>query len=167
DNMVLIDCDKDVIRGFVQHLYQDRELKESSVKRRIACLKSMFGWFEDEEWLERSPFYRLSLKIRVPSALPKALTRNEIRNLLAYPMAQLGISNKRHYHQNATLLAIHDRYQFSLLTSLVCIELLFATGIRVGELTAITLADMDAIEGIIKIKGKGNRERQVYLPDHS
>ncbi len=167
NKMDLVDCDKDIIRGFVKHLYQDKELKESSVKRRIACLKCMFGWFEEEEWIVRSPFYRLSLKIKIPASLPKALNRSEIRSLIAYPTAQLGLSSKREYHNNARILNIHSRHQFSLLTSLLCIELLFATGIRVGELTSITLTNMDVIEGVIRINGKGNRERQVYLPDLS
>ncbi|WP_255487143.1 tyrosine-type recombinase/integrase [Oceanospirillum sediminis] len=48
---------------------------------------------------------------------------------------------------------------------MLALEMLYSTGIRVGELTSITLNDLDLYKGQIRIKGKGHRERKVFIPD--
>ncbi|WP_085446862.1 tyrosine-type recombinase/integrase [Magnetofaba australis] len=53
--------------------------------------------------------------------------------------------------------------RFSALTIYTAIELLFETGVRVGELCSITLEDVDIAQGIITIFGKGSRERKVFM----
>lgn len=158
-------CDRTLIRGYMQHLFEDRGLKESSVKRRMACLKGMFGWLEDEMVIERTPFYRLSLKIKLPARLPRAVPRIELNRLLNTPLKALRLKNRKSYSTNKFLNAIRTRREFIQLTTLLSLELLFATGSRVGELTQIKTTDINLDEGIIKILGKGNRERQVFLPD--
>ncbi|MCU7916871.1 MAG: tyrosine-type recombinase/integrase [Candidatus Thiodiazotropha sp. (ex Epidulcina cf. delphinae)] len=164
-NQDITTCDRNLIRGFLQHLFEVRGLKESSVKRRMACLKAMFGWLEDEMVIERTPFYRLSLKIKLPKKLPRAVPRTELNILLTTPLRSLGFKSRKAYGTNNFLKAGNTRQGFIQLTTLLSLEILFATGARVGELTQIKLSDIDLSEGVIKIKGKGNRERQVYLPD--
>lgn len=158
-------CDRDLIRGYLQYLFEERRLKETSIKRRIACLKAMFSWLETDMTLEKNPFHRLSLKIKVPTQLPRALTRTELNKLLNTPLRALGFSYRKSYGDEAFLQAASSRQGFIQLTTLLSLELLFATGARVGELTQVRITDVDLDEGTIKIKGKGDRERQVFLPD--
>lgn len=137
---------RDNLRDFARALFDDGGLKETTVKRRMAALKVMFHWLERDEVISLSPFHRLDLTIRLPRRLPRALTADEIRRLLlaaesesrsgAYPAIQL---------------------HFAIVT-------LFATGLRVGELTAVCVGDVDGSAGTIVVRGKGNRERKVYLP---
>ncbi len=159
-------CDRHLLRSYVQYLFEERELKESSVKRRIASLKCMFNWFEQEEVIDKNPFRTLNLRIKLPGQLPKALSRKELRKLLNTPRKQLGIKYRDDYTQERLINTCHTRNDFIQLTTLLTLELLFATGIRVGELVNIQIPNINLSEGAIKINGKGNRERIVFLPDN-
>lgn len=137
---------RDTLRDFARALFDEGGLKETTVKRRMAALKVMFHWLERDEVIDLSPFHRLDLTIRLPRRLPRALTADEIRRLLIAAEAEARSGDR---------LAI--MLHFAIVT-------LFATGLRVGELTAVHVGDVDASEGTIVVRGKGNRERKVYLP---
>ncbi len=158
------ECGRDLIKDYVRYLFEKCNLKESSVKRRIACLKAMFRWLEVEDRIDENPFHRVFLKIRLPSTLPRSLSQNEIRRLMFAPVKKLGFSNRAECRGNELAEAVIDRKSFTHLTTLIAIELLFVTGIRVGELVSLKILDMDLQEGSIRIHGKGDRERVVFLP---
>lgn len=139
---------KDAITDWVLAL-QDRAMAPASIKRRVACLKVMCRWLEDEDIIESSPFHRLRLNIRLPRQLPKNIKRGELKALFA---AVGRASNEGPKRQ-------------TWLTMRLGLELMFTTGVRVGELCAIRLHDIDFTEGSISIRGKGNRERRVYFVD--
>ena len=107
----------------------------------------------------------MRIKIRLPARLPRSLTRIELSDLLGTPVKALGFTDRGVYGTKVFMQAAACRQGFIQLTTLLSLELLFATGVRVGELVQIQIPDIDLDEGIIKIKGKGNRERQVFLPD--
>lgn len=159
----VLEFDKALLESYIHHLLRERKLKETTVKRRLACLRLLFSWLEDEEALSLSPFHRLKVRIRLPKRLPRFLDRANLRSLLLHLAKELGISWKGDYDASklSHCLSNHD---FVLLSTLVSVETLFATGIRVGELTRIRIQDLHIKEGVIEIQGKGNRERQVYLP---
>lgn len=156
-------CDKTQLRAYLAHLLVEKQLKESSVKRRIASLKSMFRWLEDEELLPANPFHRLNFKIKIPPRLPKTLSRAEIKKLLQAPLAFLRYQQGTSFAKIViTNLTNHEKNHFTTLTAL---ELLFSTGIRVGELVGISTHDVDLKEGVITIIGKGNKQRRVFITD--
>ena len=157
-------CDTPLLRDFMRHLLEVCKLKETSVKRRIACLKVMFRWFEINEIIELNPFHRLDTRIRLPKRLPRGLTRKEIRNLIKAPTKDLGFNNGSIYKHNKNNHFLCNG-KFSHFTTLVAIEVLFSTGMRVGELAGIELKDIDLDEDTISIIGKGDRERRVFIPD--
>ncbi len=136
--------DREILRQYARRLFDAKGLKETSVKRRMAALKVMFRWLERDEAIAITPFHRLDLSIRLPHRLPRALTVDEMRRLLL-AAEQLGRDHA------GTLLHF----------VVIC---LFATGLRVGELATVALAEIDAAEGSILVRGKGNRERRVFLP---
>jgi integrase/recombinase XerD len=125
----------------------------ATIKRRLACLKVLCRWLEDEERLETNPFHRLRLPVPLPRRLPRNLKREEVSALLDAPP-----------HQTP---APDDADGQAITTLSLALELLFTTGIRVGELCAIRLTDIDLEAGTIAIKGKGNRERHVFLVDET
>lgn len=125
-----------------------RELAPATIKRRVACLRVVFQWLEEEGLWEDNPFYRFKATIKLPRYLPRDLTRIELRELLTQAEVE------------AQETAIVSKMAFHL-----SLELMFSTGIRVGELCSICLADLGLESGIIRIHGKGNRERLVYLVD--
>ncbi|MEI7606125.1 MAG: tyrosine-type recombinase/integrase [Rhodospirillaceae bacterium] len=161
DGTPVADIDRQRLRGFLRYLFDDRKLKETSVKRRLACVKVMFRWLELDEVILISPFHRLDARIRMPRKLPRCLSRDEANRLQAEPAQKLGLAKLTQAAiQRATAGA-----RLNDLTTFVAVEVLLATGVRVGELAAIQLGDIDLLEGVITINGKGNRQRRVFLTD--
>jgi len=151
------DYDRDDLRAFLDKLFSKRKLKAASIKRRMACLKAMFRWLELEEVIPITPFHRLDLRIRLPKSLPKSLSATELQRLFTTALSR-------------GLPPLFGKETFSLpafdaATNLVALEILFETGIRIGELTALRLNDIDFETGTITIQGKGDRERRVFLTD--
>jgi integrase/recombinase XerD len=136
--------DRDRLRDYARLLFDAKGLKESTVKRRMAALKVMFRWLERDEAIELSPFHRLDLSIRLPRRLPRALSADEMRRLLNAAERDLAYG--------------HDEMVMHF--AIIC---LFITGLRVGELTGAGLAEVDFQEASILVRGKGNRERRVFL----
>ena len=128
---------------------RERGLAPASIKRRLACLKVMAGWLEEDGRIAVNPFHRLKPRIRLPRRLPRNLTRVELRELLASARSE---SEARPADIPRAVLRL-------------ALEFLFATGVRVGELCTIRLPDMDLAGGTVRIRGKGNRERCVFLVD--
>ena len=142
---VLASLDKENIRQFIRHLREERKLKEITIKRRVACLKLLFRWVKLEGKITINPFDNLNERIRLPKRLPRALASEEI-NLLS-KIANQETSNSS-FLECATGIAI---------------KLLLTTGIRVGELVQIDIDDLFLADSSLKINGKGNRQRLVYL----
>ena len=137
-------CDKTTIHDYVRHLFDVRSLKEASVKRHLATLRSFFRWLEEEEGKEiEDPFRGARIRIRTPKRLPRVIARADLRRLL-----------------------VHERpHAFTDLTAYVATELLFATGMRVSELAGLLDTAVDVEDGTITIIGKGNRQRRVFVPE--
>ena len=136
-------CEKSVIHEYVRHLFGVRSLKESSVKRHLATLRSLFRWLEEEGHAVEDPFRGARIRIRTPKRLPRVIARADLRRLLLHEPPRT----------------------FGDLTAYVATELLFATGMRVSELAGLRDDAVNAEEGTITIVGKGNRQRRVFVPD--
>jgi integrase/recombinase XerD len=160
---VLATCDKHLIRRYLRYMREERGLKASTIKRRLACLKVMFNWLEGEGSITTNPIYRLGERIVLPKQLPRTLNRFELGRLLRSWWETLGI--KGFGLSKRQLTRLQKTPDFSSVTGFVATELLFATGIRVGELVSIACDDIDLQTGTITIHGKGNRQRRVFLTD--
>jgi site-specific recombinase XerD len=144
------EVDRDVIRRYARALVDGKRLKDTTVRRRIATLKVLFRWLEREEHVTLSVFHKLGLSIRVPRSLPRALDAQEMGLLLTRARAET---------RGREVQARHD----AVLLHFV-VATLFATGLRIGELVTVRLDDVHVDDGVIRVRGKGSRERQVYLP---
>lgn len=137
---------KEPLRQYIHYMREDRRLKETTIKRRLASLKLLFKWVMQEKLSSENPFDSLNERIRLPKRLPRALDRADqsaLRHAVAIEPRKDGF------------IAVRDK---------TAIHLLLETGIRVGELVAIELADISLANRSIVIHGKGNRQRLVYLP---
>jgi integrase/recombinase XerD len=141
----LASLDKENLRQFIRYLREERKLKEITIKRRIACLKLLFRWTKQEGVIVINPFDNLNERIRLPKHLPRALGSIEINQL-----------------SGAVNLEKSDD-SFQEFATSIAIKLLLTTGIRVGELVQIDIDDLALADGSLKIHGKGNRQRLVYL----
>jgi site-specific recombinase XerD len=146
---VVSNVDRDVIRNYARLLLDERRLQASTVKRRIATIKVWFHWLEREERVPLNVLRRLDLTIRIPTRLPRALESAEMRLLL--------VAVCRHPHRG-----VLQRYE-ALLMQFVVVAL-FTTGLRISELVSARREDLCPHQGALHVRGKGDRERRVYLP---
>lgn len=137
---------KEPLRQYIHYMREERQLKETTIKRRLASLKLVFKWAMREKLVVENPFDSLNERIRLPKRLPRALDRADqaaLRHALTFESRKDGF------------IGVRDK---------TAIHLLLDTGIRVGELVAIELADISLANRSVVIHGKGNRQRLVYLP---
>jgi len=158
-----------VVREFIAHLH-DHGLQKSSVARKLASLRSFFKYCVREGYLEDSPA-RLVPTPKLPKRIPSVLSAEEINGFLdqladmPVPPALGGtlpakyrsfvpdsfVRPRRRVREESLLLR-RDR---------ALVELLYAAGLRVSELTGLNLSDIDQKERILRVRGKGNKERIV------
>lgn len=130
----------------------------ASIKRKLASLKAFFNYWVRKKSIACSPLWNLKLDFGNRTALPKILSIEEINKIFLYATRETQI----HSLTGSSYMGIG----FLALRNLAILELLLATGIRVGELTSLSLADLSVSERAIKIKGKGNRQRMAFLTDN-
>lgn len=130
----------------------------SSIRRKFAALKVFFGYWVRRGELEHSPMWRVRLDLAPERVLVKVLTVDEVRRILRQAKRELGRYPRR--------LSTSIDEKFLALRNLAIVELLFTTGIRVGELTSLDLGDLHLEERAMTVKGKGARQRLALLPDN-
>ncbi len=129
----------------------------SSIRRKFAALKVFFGYWVRRGELEQSPTWRIRLDLAPERVLVKVLTVDEVRRILRQAKQELGRYPRR--------LSTSIDETFLALRNLAIVELLFATGIRVGELASLALGDLHLEERALTVNGKGSRQRLALLPD--
>ncbi len=132
---VLVKCVKpEEVRAFIADLGA-LELSDSSIARKLASLKSFFRYLVRLEVLEANPAAGLRYP-RKKRKLPSFLTVSQIEKLFTFKAKDF--------------LSSRD---------LAILELLYGSGIRVGELVALDLGDVKLSESLVRVRGKGKKER--------
>jgi integrase/recombinase XerD len=132
--------------------------RDTSIRRKVAALKVFFRYLEEQGVVRESPARKLKIKRPVENRVPTVLSGREIRALLAAPKAQVvqlaGMRDQSAGGRNRYFCAVRDN---------VILELLFSTGIRIGELVALNVSDLDLDKRHIQITGRATRGRSVNL----
>lgn len=147
--LCLKEVDKNNIREYIQSISM---FKPKTIKRKVAAIKAMFNFFEYEDEIEINPFRKLRIQIREPLRLPNVMNINEVKSIIrsAYDVKAPDDSNNgRKYRERIQDIAV--------------IELLFATGIRVSELSQLRNEFINLSTGLIRVKGKGDKERIITI----
>ncbi len=111
-----------------------------TLARRLSSLRRFYIYFVREGLMQHDPSARVESP-RIGRPLPKSLTESEVETLLNAPDIN-------------TSLGLRDR---------AMLEVLYATGLRVSELTGLTLTQINLRQGLVRVIGKGNKERLVPL----
>ena len=157
-----------VIREFVGHLH-DQGLEKSSVARKLAALRSFFKYCVREGILKENPA-RLVPTPKLPKRIPMVLSAEEMSAFLDQMAGSAGKGPKRANKKGLVGMPVAPgpgsglaRMEDSLLLprDRAILELLYAAGLRVSELTGLNLADMNEKEQMLNVRGKGNKERIV------
>ncbi|MFQ5793089.1 MAG: tyrosine recombinase XerC [Acidobacteriota bacterium] len=127
--------DRSVIRSYLTKLYVDRKAK-ATAQRKLSALKSFFRFLVREGYLERN----VLSAVRSPKGerrLPGFLDTVEVVRLIEAPDV-------------STLAGLRDR---------AILEVLYSTGIRVSELVGLSVEDVDFVGEVVKVRGKGKKQR--------
>jgi integrase/recombinase XerC len=163
----LLNVTHHIIREFVAHLY-DQGLQKSSIARKLATLRSFFKYCVREGLIKESPA-RLVPTPKLPKRIPSVLSAEEMNTFLnqlapapsgtATPAGRI-VRNKPAKTTNAQTPGDSEE-KLLLPRDRAILELLYAAGLRVSELTGLNLADIDQRDQILRVRGKGNKERIV------
>jgi integrase/recombinase XerC len=143
-----------MIREFVAHLH-DLGLQKSSIARKLAAIRSLFKFSVREGMVILNPA-RLVATPKLPKRIPSVLSAEDLNSFLDGVVARPATTSSEHKRPGAPsesrLLVKRDR---------AILELLYASGLRVSELTGLNLADMDRKGLMLRVRGKGNKERII------
>jgi integrase/recombinase XerC len=135
----ICEADSELIRGFLEHL-DAHHYSAATLARKIATLRSFYKWALRGKVARSNPM----VQIRTPrqtKRLPKAITIEQVEQLLSAP-------------EEKDVLGTRDR---------AILQTLYSTGLRVSELVGLTFADVDFEQKVLRVKGKGNKDRLVPL----
>lgn len=135
--------ESDLPRLFVSWLRHQKKNAPTTMRRKLVALTIYFRWRVERGRSEVSPFESDKMVVRVPKPLPRALSRSDAMMLLG----------SRHCKKSLPPDAETN----------VVLRLLLATGIRVGEMCAIDASHVTSDGSAIRINGKGDRERVVFV----
>ncbi len=126
----------------INHILEmkEKEYASSTIARKVAAIKSFFRFLEATEQIPISPARDLETP-RAEKHLPAIISADEVERLLAAPPED-------------TPAGLRDR---------AMLELLYATGLRVSELVALNVEDVNLEEGTVRCMGKGRKERVLPL----
>ncbi len=165
-NMGLISLSSLTIEHWAAHLRQEG-YSPTSMRRKMVVLKVFCSYWVRKGMLQESPFWRIKLSFGRIEQLPRTLTEAEMKSLLA--QARHNYLAFR-YNQKRSAITSGKSNQSSFRTyrelrNLALVDILFATGMRVGEVSSLDLQDFHLEEGLFKVKGKGGRDRLAYVVD--
>jgi len=125
-----------------EHLARCRRdgLGPASVARALAALRGVHRFLVEEGWTDADPTADVGSQ-KTPRRLPKALDEDEVRRLLAAPAGDDAPARR----------------------DVAILEVLYGTGIRVSELAGLSLADLGSDTGLVRVLGKGGKERLVPM----
>ena len=140
--------DKTAINDYISSLHD--QYKPRTTKRKIAALKAFFHHLIYEEIIVLNPFDKINVKFREPQILPRTIPEATIADFISTMYRQKSLAGTT-YQYNAVLRDI------------TIIELLFSTGVRISELCALRLHQVDLVSYKIIIYGKGSKERLIQI----
>jgi integrase/recombinase XerC len=132
------DLDVKGVREFVTDLSR-RQLSAKSINRVISCVRGYYRFKQRYGYAAGNPFRSLR-SLKTDKWLPSFLVEEEMCRLLDFPARNF--------------LELRDKLIF---------EFLYSTGCRIGEMTALNIVDLNLKDGLVKVTGKGRKERIVYI----
>lgn len=139
--------DKEKIEEYITELH--KKYKQKTVKRKIASVKAYYSYLEENELIKESPFLKIKVKFKENLILPRIIPREEIEHLLN--------------HMYGCLQQASETVYKYCLRDVAVIELFFATGARVYEISNIRAENVNLNTGLIQLMGKGAKERYVQI----
>lgn len=129
------------IRAFLAHLFEAHR-KKTSIARKLAALRAFFKFMVHEGKLTQNPAADVSTP-KLPKTLPRIMTEEETNGFLD------------------RLIVESESGEAAMARDRAILELLYASGLRVSELTGLDLRSINLGDGLLLVRGKGRKERMV------
>ena len=142
---VLLTATQQDVSAFLEHL-RAHGIDSRSSARKLSCLRGFYKWLLLDRRIHHDP----TVNIESPKAwkvLPKSLAEPEVMEML----------------ERAQRSAAHPQARATELRDRAILELLYAGGLRVSEITALSTGDLSLDQGRVQVRGKGDKERIVPL----
>ena len=136
---------------------RSRKYASVSIRRKFATLRVFFSYWVRRGVLDSSPFWKMRLDLARERQLPRNLSAISAKLLLEKAWSRVS-------KPSGSTSGTGDR-RFLALRNLVAIEILFGTGMRVGELVSLRIPDWREDEASLLVRGKGSRQRLAFMPD--
>ncbi|MEG2199533.1 MAG: tyrosine-type recombinase/integrase [Anaerovorax sp.] len=136
---------KQVLENYLESLHP---YAVKTIRRKMATIQSLFTYLEYEEVLDTNPFHHFKLTIKETYKMRTSMTLEEVNAILKAAYSDVNVKKVD---------------LFLIKRNIAVLEFLFAGGMRVAELCAIKLEDLDLEAKCVLIHGKGNKERFIYL----
>lgn len=135
------------IEEFITKLH--KKYKQKTVKRKIASIRAFYTYLEEIGIILENPFHKIKVKFKETIVLPRIISREDIERLLNYLYINQRRSTKK-----------LDKHW---LRDIVILEVFFATGARVYEISNLKAEGINIENGLIRIMGKGGKERYIQI----
>lgn len=139
----ILNIDMNIVNNYMKYLY-DRKITKSSISRKLSSIRGLYNYLVREDIIKENHFNKIQNPKR-ELYLPKFLKDEELDKIFS-------VCNSNNPTEERDTLII---------------ELLYATGVRVSELVNIKIKDINREEKLIKVLGKGNKERMVIYNNHT
>lgn len=155
---------KDVTKSTLEdYLGTLQKYSVKTIKRKFACVRSLFHYLEYQDLIDQNPFHRFHLNIREPYRVRTAMSIEEVNKLLT---TVYNDRPKKLRGQYDPLILKITSEEFIWIRDVAILELLFVGGLRVSELCCLRFEDLDLNYHAVMIHGKGNKERLIYLENN-
>lgn len=155
-----------LIERWSAHLRQ-HSYSPASIRRKMVVLRVFCSYWVRRGSLRESPFWRVKLSYGRVEQLPRALSASEMRKLLSQARRDDSLADAVLTGNGATPPASVkvSSPEYRSLRNLALVDLLFATGLRVGEVSSLNVQDFFVREAVFRVKGKGGRDRLAVVAD--
>jgi len=167
EDLGLLSLGAAVVENWAAHLRQ-KGYSPASIRRKMVTLRVFCSYWVRKGTLPESPFWRVKLSFGRIEQLPRALTAGEMSALLNQARQAYSTAESSHNPEEETTESLGEQFSFgrySALRNLALVDLLFATGVRVGEASALDVRDFLVEEAVFRVQGKGGRDRVACVVD--
>jgi integrase/recombinase XerC len=148
-------------KSYLYRLAREQKLGPGSVRLRFAALRTFYRHAVREGRVKANPVIDLTLP-KLPRRLPIFLNREQVAALLEAPQ-KLWDAGERRKAQGGKRRAGKVGQNWQMLRDTAWLELFYSAGLRLAELAGLKRADLDLRQGVVRVLGKGRKERMCPL----
>lgn len=161
----LLSLDGTLVERWAAHLRHE-DYSPASIRRKMVALRVFSSYWVRKGVLSESPFWRVKLSYGHIEQLPRSLTEHEMSALLTRAWRNYAAIDPEEPPLCKDLSAqSRSTLSYRALRNLAIVDLLFATGMRVGEVSALDVRDFFLKEATFRVHGKGGRDRLAVIVD--